>query len=253
MSFDVFDGELEISLNSKFKDNKITFNNLTDYKWIFKVDGFEISYSDVIGLAEKDEAIFKINDYLLFFSKENIQSIKSNLNVILKDFTKNQLLHYSFLNKSGNLSFDIDDKLNSLLDTSTRFKPPEALKGTLRDYQEVGYSWLVHNIKSGFGCILADDMGLGKTIQTLTTILYLKQENLLEDEKVLIVAPTTLLSNWANEIKKFTPSLSYGISHGNDKYFDLDGIDVLITSFGVIRSDKTGFFNKDWFGIRIFL
>lgn len=51
---------------------------------------------------------------------------------------------------------------------------PQGLAATLRHYQQIGFSFLVHRIKNGFGACLADDMGLGKTIQTISLLLQLK-------------------------------------------------------------------------------
>ena len=58
-------------------------------------------------------------------------------------------------------------------------------------------------------------MGLGKTLQVLTAIQYLKQEGYLEKEHVLVIAPTSLLTNWQEEIRKFTPDLTSYIFHGH--------------------------------------
>ena len=127
------------------------------------------------------------------------------------------------------------------------YDAPKSLTGELRPYQKIGYSWLVQNIKSGFGSILADDMGLGKTLQVLTTILYLKENNLVEDETALIIVPTTLISNWENEINKFTPDLTYYIYHGPNRIFPLEHYDIILTSYGIIRNDLDLFADKSWF------
>ncbi len=123
---------------------------------------------------------------------------------------------------------------------------PQSLTGELRPYQKIGYSWLVQNIKYGFGSILADDMGLGKTIQVLSSILYLKENNLLENESVLIIVPPTLISNWENEIKKFTPELTYYIYHGSNRTFPLEDYDIMLTSYGVVRLDLDMFLDRIW-------
>ena len=65
----------------------------------------------------------------------------------------------------------------------------------------------------GWGGILADDMGLGKTVQALTMLRHYKEQN--GSLKAMVICPTTLIYNWENEIKKFTPSLTYRIHHGS--------------------------------------
>lgn len=90
-------------------------------------------------------------------------------------------------------------------------------------------------------------MGLGKTIQVLTTILHFKEQNPYDNEPSLIIVPPTLLSNWENEIKKFTPTLSYYIYHGSNRTFPLEEYDIILTSYGVIRLDLDMFSDKKWF------
>lgn len=133
------------------------------------------------------------------------------------------------------------------IDNRTKiYNAPKSLTGELRPYQKIGYSWLIHNIKYGFGSILADDMGLGKTIQVLASILYLKENNLIENESSLIIVPPTLISNWENEIRKFTPDLTYHIYHGSNRTFPLEDYDIILTSYGVVRLDLDMFLDRTW-------
>jgi len=138
-------------------------------------------------------------------------------------------------------------KFKKLISKTTLYNVPESLTGELRPYQKIGYSWLVQNIRYGFGSILADDMGLGKTIQVLSAILYYKEKNLLEDRTVLIIVPPTLISNWENEIKKFTPDLTYFIYHGSNRSYPLENYDIILTSYGVVRLDLDMFLDERWF------
>jgi superfamily II DNA or RNA helicase len=94
-----------------------------------------------------------------------------------------------------------------------RVDPGSALKGTLRPYQEVGVRWLYLLAKLGLGGCLADDMGLGKTIQVLSLLLVLQREMNGQPEPSLLVAPASLLANWALEIERFAPDLKAFIAH----------------------------------------
>ncbi len=121
-------------------------------------------------------------------------------------------------------------------------EPPEHLKPILRPYQKSGFQWLNYLREVHWGGILADDMGLGKTIQALSFLHHLREQN--GKLKALVVCPTTLIYNWENEIKKFTPSLTYYIHHGGTRtpetLIDPD-IDIIITTYGTLRSDVKQF------------
>jgi SNF2 family DNA or RNA helicase len=113
------------------------------------------------------------------------------------------------------------------------------LKATLRGYQQEGLNWLGFLERFGFGGILADDMGLGKTLQTLAFLQRLKEQGKLA-LPVLIVAPTSLLGNWKNEAKKFTPDLSLEVHHGlkRDKKIHLGfQSDIIITTYALLSRD----------------
>lgn len=137
-------------------------------------------------------------------------------------------------------------KFKKLVNEAKIYDSPKSLTGKLRPYQKIGYSWLIQNIKYKFGCILADDMGLGKTIQILSAILYFKEHNQFDSESTLIIVPPTLISNWENEIKKFTPELTYHIYHGSNRTFPLEEYDIILTSYGVVRLDLDMFLDKTW-------
>jgi hypothetical protein len=119
--------------------------------------------------------------------------------------------------------------------------PGDGLAGVLRPYQQAGVRWLYLLTKLGLGACLADDMGLGKTIQVLSLLLILKRQNGNATQPSLLVAPASLLANWAAEIERFAPGLKALIAHPSAlpaselKTLDaarLRGIDLVITSYG---------------------
>ena len=122
-----------------------------------------------------------------------------------------------------------------------RIDPGSALNGTLRPYQQVGVRWLYLLAKLGLGACLADDMGLGKTIQILSLLLVLRKQNRGERKPSLLVAPASLLANWASELERFAPSLSSLIAHPSALPAAdlmtlaperLQDVDLVITSYG---------------------
>ncbi len=128
-------------------------------------------------------------------------------------------------------------------DVLARVEPGEALKATLRPYQHAGVRWL-HLLSSlGLGACLADDMGLGKTMQVLALMLVLRRNGRGGRRTSLIVAPASLLSNWASEIERFAPSLTVLVAHPSAtpaaelRAFDRDrlaDVDLVITSYGTL-------------------
>ncbi len=138
------------------------------------------------------------------------------------------------------LFFQLEARYDKLKDFN-KIEPieaPQHLKPILRPYQESGFHWLNYLNEVRWGGILADDMGLGKTIQALSFLHHIKQST--GKLKALVVCPTTLMYNWENEIKKFTPTLTYYIHHGGTRTRDAimnPDLEIIITTYGTLRSD----------------
>ena len=122
--------------------------------------------------------------------------------------------------------------------------PGPALRGTLRPYQKTGVQWLHLLSELGLGACLADDMGLGKTIQVLSLMLVQRQKgNGAKLPPSLLVAPASLMANWAAEIERFAPDLKAQIVHPSAmtakaaKHFtpaQVAELDLAITSYGTL-------------------
>ena len=118
--------------------------------------------------------------------------------------------------------------------------PGPELLGTLRPYQKAGLQWLHLLSGLGLGACLADDMGLGKTIQVLALLLARARQD-RGGRSSLLVAPASLLANWAAEIERFAPSLNAAIVHPSAMTAEqlrevtpegLGKLDLAITSYG---------------------
>lgn len=138
------------------------------------------------------------------------------------------------------LFFKLEEKFDKLRQQQQieEVEPPLHLQKILRPYQRSGFQWLNYLSSVQWGGILADDMGLGKTVQALSFLHHYRQIH--GRIKALVACPTTLMYNWENEIKKFTPTLTYYIHHGGNrsKQTLLDpAVDVVITTYGTLRSD----------------
>lgn len=119
---------------------------------------------------------------------------------------------------------------------------PSGLTAHLRPYQETGFQWLTNLQRAGLGGVLADDMGLGKTVQTLAMILDERQHR--EDKTLgpwIVVAPTSVVANWAAEARKFTPGLRVATVESTNKRRARSlaavarNVDVLVTSYTLLR------------------
>lgn len=136
------------------------------------------------------------------------------------------------------LSEKRDRLLNFDFEKSDDFELPENVHAELRPYQQAGFKWMTFLSEIGWGGILADDMGLGKTLQTLTFLQHYL--NKTPGALYMVACPTTLIYNWENEIKKFTPDITYAIHHGpqrRNKPEDFIGTNLIITTYGTLRSD----------------
>ena len=131
------------------------------------------------------------------------------------------------------------------------FEVPKSLDNILRDYQKFGFRWLKLLAKYKFGGILADDMGLGKTLQSIAFIVSVLADIRLKKQPALIICPSSLVYNWLNELKKFAPEIRVLIVDGskverNALLKDSTGIDVIITSYPILRRDISAFFEKSF-------
>ena len=118
---------------------------------------------------------------------------------------------------------------------------PAGFHGELRPFQLRGFSWMAFLAKWGLGACLADDMGLGKTVQAIAYILHARVDG--KAPATLVVAPLTLLGNWAHELRRFAPSLRVSVHHGHDRPAGADfsrtaaTSDVVLTSYTLLVKD----------------
>ncbi len=132
---------------------------------------------------------------------------------------------------------------------------PEGLIGLLRPYQIYGYSWLVFFRRFGMGACLADDMGLGKTVQALALLQYEKETQGKLPGPVLLLCPTSVVTNWQRETKRFTPGLKTmihqgpGRLHGADFNQAVQKVDLVLTSYAVVRMDAEQLQKVQWYGV----
>ena len=218
---------------------------------------FEIQF-DFQGIAQEeiDQALkaltsnqdfyISFSDQVYFFDEETKQ-IRQNLQelgVELKDgsFQARKSLAYSLSQLfEGRDRISFSEEFQHLAHDLTH---PEdfplgdiRVQASLRDYQEKGVRWLQMLHHYGFGGILADDMGLGKTLQTIAFLT----SQVTEDSRVLILAPSGLIYNWADEFRKFAPQLDLAVVHGlkaNREAILSENHQIYVTSYATFRQDS---------------
>ncbi|MCU1478515.1 MAG: hypothetical protein JWQ64_3208 [Subtercola sp.] len=138
---------------------------------------------------------------------------------------------------------------------------PTGVEADLRPYQIEGFEWLAFLYRHGLGAVLADDMGLGKTLQTLGLIAHARQAAAVAGRSAavappfLVVAPTSVISNWVAEAERFTPGLVVrGITQteakGATPIAELArGADIVVTSYTLFRLDAAAYQKLDWAGL----
>jgi hypothetical protein len=138
---------------------------------------------------------------------------------------------------------------------------PASINAQLRPYQLSGFQWLAFLWSHGLGGILADDMGLGKTLQTLALLQHAKDVAASEEHApvrrnpFLIVAPTSVLANWATEAHRFAPGLkivtiSDTLGRRGGTLADvIDGADAVVTSYTLLRLDFEAYGGHEWAGL----
>jgi superfamily II DNA or RNA helicase len=148
------------------------------------------------------------------------------------------------------------DAVQGLLDLQDVAPPwvPVGFEADLRPYQLDGFQWLAFLWQQGLGGILADDMGLGKTIQTLAMFCHAREASELPGP-FLVVAPTSVVGNWVNEARRFTPGLKVcavsetSARRGTPLSEDVAGADIVVTSYALFRIDFVAYLELQWAGL----
>ncbi|EXB39079.1 DNA helicase INO80 [Morus notabilis] len=154
---------------------------------------------------------------------------------------------------------NIDLHHPSTMPVTSTVQTPQMFRGSLKEYQLKGLQWLVNCYEQGLNGILADEMGLGKTIQAMAFLAHLAEEKNIWGP-FLVVAPASVLNNWADEISRFCPELKTlpywgGVQDRavlrkkiNPKtlYRRDAGFHILITSYQLLVSDEKYFRRVKW-------
>lgn len=239
---------LQQKSNAKTEKGFLSLDKIMDFNWQIALGDQVVSPDDFFKMVKNLSGIIRIKNQYILIEENELTKIKKALTDEPK-LNQNELLRTALSEEYKGATIEISPKVRKTISELLEREEialPEDLLATLRPYQLKGYEWMYRNAKLGFGCILADDMGLGKTVQVISLVLKLKEENRLKKQKALAIVPTTLMTNWQNEINKFAPSLQSVIYHGPNREFNFDDSDVVITTYGIVRSDIKQFQKKTW-------
>ena len=244
---------------------RMSMENLVSYRWQLSVGETELSEEEFRALAKLKSPLVQIRGQwvsldaeqidaaIKFWEKQKLQGEMSLLEAMrmgLGGETSAGGLPIEGVETDGWFSEWLEKFSQS--ETLERLTQPEGLAGQLRPYQEYGYSWLAFLRHWGLGACLADDMGLGKTIQTISLLLREKEGQTQRSAPTLLIAPTSVVTNWEREIGRFAPGLQTYVHRGADRLRAgafreaiLDK-DVVLTSYPVARRDTESIQPIQW-------
>ena len=217
-NLDYFEGEVEVEIEGEKFSIQQLLNNYKKDEYIILSDGTNALINREY--IEKLQRVFKEEDgnkiKVSFFDMP-----------IVQDMIDEKAFENDFMG-----SKDFFEGINEL--PTEEIEYPK-LNATLRDYQKYGYKWLKYLTDNNLGACLADDMGLGKTLQAIALLSNLHEE---KKKKSIVIMPKSLIYNWENEIKKFSPKLKVGVYYGiNIDFSSLKKVDIILTTYGTIRND----------------
>jgi len=256
------------SNKDKVTEGKMTLRNLISYQWQLSIGDTELTEAEFKALANLKSPLVQIRGEWVTLNAEEIEAAI--------EFWKKQqfegemtLLEAMRMGLGGEESanglkiskVETDGWLKELMESFEKSEKleelaqPAGLDGELRPYQKYGYSWLAFLRCWGMGACLADDMGLGKTIQTIALLMREKELNGKLAAPALLIAPTSVVTNWEREIGKFAPNLQTYVHRGASRLKAgafreaIQDKDVVLTSYPLARIDAESIQKIQWLAV----
>ena len=258
---------LAITAELPEKSRGFTLGETLEWRWEFMIGGVTLNLRDLEKLAAKRSPLVQHKGAWIELRPLDLKNAEKfcaaeppfNLDDALR-ITGNE---GETLQRLPVHAFTAGPRLQAVLEQYHQQKAPDPLPappgfaGQLRPYQERGLGWLAFLHRFDQGACLADDMGLGKTIQLLAFLQHLKAEQELK-RPVLLVAPTSVLTNWKREAAAFTPDLVVNEHYGPRRPNSPDaikkalkGVDLVLTTYGLLQRDSELLEAIDWQGMVI--
>ena len=258
---------LAIKAELNEKSYRFALGESLDWSWELMIGGIQLSLKELEHLMKKKSPLVQYKGIWFELRPNDLKNAEKFINcspeISLDEALRLTATENNTFKKLPVHKFEAGPKLKNILEqyhqqTKPKSLPaPEGFNGQLRPYQERGLGWLAFLYRFNQGACLADDMGLGKTIQLLAFIQHLKNNQELK-RPILLIAPTSVLTNWKREALAFTPELEvyehYGANRSStpqDLKKHLKKVNLVLTSYGLMQRDYSLMNNIDWQGIVI--
>ncbi|HPH98619.1 MAG TPA: DEAD/DEAH box helicase [Anaerolineaceae bacterium] len=247
---------------------QMTLDRLVDYRWQLSIGETELTEAEFRALAKLKSPLVQIRGQWVCLEAGQIDAAikfwekqKTEGEIGLLEAMRLGLEEETQLGGLPVDEIEMDGWLKDWLERFTQagklemLTPPAGLQAQLRPYQVYGYSWLAFLRHWGLGACLADDMGLGKTIQTISLLLREKEAAGKLPAPALLIAPTSVVTNWEREIGRFAPGLNTYVHRGNTRLRTQEfqeairEVDVVLTSYPVARLDAETLQAVHWLAV----
>lgn len=264
---------------------KMGLEQVLSFDWSVSVDGEPLSASEMSTLMTTASSLVEIQGRYVrldthslsvarsYFAKlrdAGAENDEGTAQLTLADLVDAQLTSVADgtpAAKAGDITVDADGWLARMVrsffpapgeeDQRPTIAPPEiievpaAVRTPLRDHQRRGLNWLVWMYRHRIGAILADDMGLGKTLQVLSLLAWEREAGDC-DGPTLVVAPTSVLDTWQNEVARHVPDLTVLVDHGAKKVAGTEFVekaqssDLVLTTYGTVSRNADRYSGLAW-------
>ncbi|MDN4075624.1 DEAD/DEAH box helicase [Fictibacillus terranigra] len=253
------------SSTSGYAPSFLGLDSIVQFDWKVSTGDIELSEEEFLKLVDSRRRLVKIKGKWFKLDPAFIREVRQvmkNVNrngLQLKDILEQHLMQpakeggeeESSVLRYVNIELNTDlarmvEQLSEVKEIPIQPTSP-AFRGTLRDYQKTGSSWLQFLRKFGLGGCLADDMGLGKTIQTIDYLLQTRKEDKEAQLPALLICPTSVIGNWQKELQHFSPDLNVFLHYGSTRIRgenfiqSIQGADVVLTSYTTAQLDEEDF------------
>ena len=215
----------------------ISLSAVMNFDWEIAVGGKALSREQFDELLRHEGEVVRFGSSFVYVDPATTEKIALKLKAGTPP-SKQRLIAAALTGRFGGNNAYITKELKRALEkllSEKALEVPSTLKATLRPYQKRGYSWLVRNMRTMMGSIIADDMGLGKTLQVIAALERLRCDGEFDKKSALVVVPASLIVNWQKELARFAPMLKPSVFYGEGRRIDPKA-DLILTTYGTLRS-----------------